>query len=190
METAFPGPCNQITTSEPSLVLLEIERKTDGLKSSQLRGKARHINECNPYNKCKNRHVIGVRRTTNTRVGKNINVSGHMQPPRRRISSQAVLPLTSQRKSRGSIGGKYKPSFPAYALLPTFLSQILETNKIEGFISIIRLPHPQNTCWHLKQHLTLHCLVLFQHQWGSPSRLQMTASPFLDSTCVYCKKKI
>lgn len=57
------------TTSEPSLVLLEIERKTGGLKSAQLRGKARHVNECNPYNQCKNSHVIGVRRTTNACVG-------------------------------------------------------------------------------------------------------------------------
>lgn len=32
-------------------------------------------------------------------------------------------------------------------------------------------------------------LVFFQRQWGSPSPHQMTASPFLDSTCVYYKKK-
>ena len=38
-------------------------------------------------------------------------------------------------------------------------------------------------------HAILHNGILCQSQWGSSSRHQMTASPFLDSTCVYCKKE-
>lgn len=124
--------------------------------------------------------MIGVRRTTNTCVGG--KHQGEWTYAASRKGNQ--LSGSSSTDLRGNPGAALEAKTN-----PTSLSQILEPNKIEGFIPITRLPHPQNTCRHLKQQLTLPCLVLLQQRRGSPSRRWMTASPFLGSTCVYCKKK-
>lgn len=106
--------------------------------------------------------------------------------------SHTVLPLASHRPSRGSIWGKNKPNLSLPSLSPPAHSPLLDPWNQQDLRFYSRQQTPKPTKYLAIPNATFSDfinLVLFQRQWGSPSCHQMTASPFLDSTCVYCKEK-